>query len=123
MAIRTLFFIVPSLLFLIFDSILPSLSVGFKMQGSQALPTRTGGARKSKGGKTPQWYQVIGLSIFNICLGVAIQAGVELLFTELLHIPSALQITTTLPMPWSIAKDVGKGLVLREVISKSRPSP
>lgn len=115
LAIRTLFFVIPSLLFLIFDSILPSLSVGFKTQGGEALPTRTGGARKSKRSKVPQWYQVIGLSLLNICLGVAIQAGVELLFTDVFHIRSALKVTTTLPMPWSIATDIAKALVLREV--------
>jgi hypothetical protein len=116
LAIRILFFVIPSLLFLIFDSILPSLAVGFKSQGCQALPTRTGAAPKSRKGNAPLWYQVIALSLLNICFGVAVQTGVELLFTEVFHIRSALKITTTLPMPWSIVKDVGKGLVLREVI-------
>jgi hypothetical protein len=107
---------VPSLLFLVFDSILPSLSVGLKTQGAAALPTRTGGVQGARrGGNRPQWYQVIGLSLLNIFLSVAIQAGVELLFTEAFHIRSALKVTTTLPMPWSIAKDVLRGLLLREV--------
>jgi hypothetical protein len=38
-----------------------------------------------------------------------------LLFTHVFKIRSALKITTTLPMPFSIAKDVVRGLVLREV--------
>lgn len=59
---------------------------------------------------------MIGLSLFNICLGVAIQAGVEMLFTEVLNIRSALKVTTALPMPWGLAKDVVRGLLLREVI-------
>ena len=111
LAIRLLFFVAPSLLFLIFDSIIPSLAVNIKTQGDAALPTR--GGRKS--GNRPPWFQVIGLSLFNICLGVAVQAGVELLFTDVFHIRSALKITTTLPMPFSIAKDVARGFVLREV--------
>jgi hypothetical protein len=116
LAIRILFFLLPSLVFLLFDSVLPSLSVGLKTQGGEALPTRTGVTQRARRGrKTPQWYQVLGLSLFNICLGLAIQAGVELLFTEVFHIRSALKITTTLPMPWSIAQDVGKALVMREV--------
>jgi hypothetical protein len=82
-----------------------------KTQGDAALPTR--GGRKS--GNRPPWFQVIGLSLFNICLGVAVLAGVELLFTDVFHIRSALKITTTLPMPFSIAKDVARGFVLREV--------
>ncbi len=38
-----------------------------------------------------------------------------MLFTEVFHIRSALKVTTTLPMPWSIAKNVLRGLLLREV--------
>lgn len=114
LAIRGLFLLVPSLLFLLIDSIVPSLAVSFKSQGTQALPTRTAGGRGSRGGRS-QWYQVVGLSLFNICLGIAIQAGVEQLFTEVLGFRSALKVTTTLPMPWSILKDVARGLVLREV--------
>lgn len=113
LAIRTLFFILPSLLFLLFDSIIPSVSVSFKTQGESALPTRTSGGSR-RGGRS-QWYQVIGLSLFNIVLCIGIQSGVELLFTEVIGIRSALKVTTTLPMPWSILKDVGRTLVLREV--------
>ena len=121
LAIRALFFLVPSLLFLLFDSIIPSLAVGMKTQGSAALPTRTGGVRvKKRGSGAPSVLQVIGLSLFNIFLGVAIQSAVELLFTEVLHIRSALKVSTTLPMPWSIFKDVVRGLLLREVCTAFR---
>ena len=116
LAVRVLFFLLPSILFLVFDSALPSLAVGIKRQGAPALPTRTGGVSGARRvSSRPQWYQVVALSIFNICLGVAIQAGVELFFTEVLHIRSALKVTTTLPMPWSIAKDIARSLLLREV--------
>jgi len=115
LAIRAIFFLVPSLLFLLIDSILPSVIVNIKTQGSSALPTRTGGARNSKKGNRPPWYFVMGLSLINILLSVALQAGIELLFTELLHFRSALQVTTTLPMPWSIARHVLRSLFLREV--------
>jgi hypothetical protein len=123
LGVRVLFFLVPSLLFLLFDSIIPSLAVGLKTQGASALPTRTGGvhgARKGKG--RPQWYRVLGVSLLNITLSIALQVTVELLFTEVLGIRSALKITTTLPMPWSIAKDVVRSLMLREV-SPLDPQP
>lgn len=116
LVVRLFFFLAPALLFLLFDSIVPSLAVGLKTQDAPALPTRTGsihGAKKSK--RRPQWYSVLGISLLNICLSIALQAAVELLFTKALKIRSALKITTTLPMPWSIAKDVTRGLVLREV--------
>ncbi|APA06339.1 hypothetical protein SS1G_01140 [Sclerotinia sclerotiorum 1980 UF-70] len=113
--IRLLFFIIPSLLFLLFDSIIPSLSVGVKRQGKQALPTRTGGIKVSRS-KVPKWYEVVGISIFNILLGIGIQAGLEMFLTEILHYKTALRVTTTLPMPWSIAKDALKCLLVREVL-------
>jgi hypothetical protein len=116
---RTIFWLVPSILFMVFDTIIPSLAVGIKSQGGSALPTRTGGVRVSRKGSRPEWYTVIGISIFNICLGVAVQAGVELLFTEVLHIRSALKVTTTLPLPWGIAKDIFRSLLLREVPPQS----
>ncbi|KAI9644631.1 hypothetical protein NHQ30_006655 [Ciborinia camelliae] len=115
LGIRILFFVVPSLLFLLFDSIIPSISVGIKRQGKLALPTGTGGIKISRA-KTPKWYGVVGLSLFNILLGVGIQAGLEMLLTQILHYKSALRVTTTLPMPWSIAKDVLKCFLVREVL-------
>jgi hypothetical protein len=87
-----------------------------KRQGAPALPTRTGGVQGTRrGGGRPEWYSVLGLSLLNVFLGVAIQAGVEFLFTEVLGIRSALKVTTTLPMPWSIAKEIVRSLLLREV--------
>ncbi|KFY02824.1 hypothetical protein O988_01880 [Pseudogymnoascus sp. VKM F-3808] len=116
LAVRVACFILPALFFLLFDSIIPSLAVGLKIQGAAALPTRTGGvrgAKKSKG--TPPWWQVIGVSLFNILLSAGIQILVELLFTEVLGWRSAMKVSTKLPMPWSIAKDLLRGLVIREI--------
>ena len=115
LGIRIIFWLVPSILFMIFDTIIPSLAVGMKLQGGDALPTRTGGVKVSRRNGRPQWYTVIGISLLNICLEVAVQAGVELLFTEVFSIRSALKVTTTLPMPWGLAKDVVRCLLLREV--------
>lgn len=108
LAVRVLFYILPSTLFLIFDGALPSAAVGLKAQGNVALP---GNAAKGR------WWRVALVSVGNMLLGVALQAGVEALFTEVLHIRSALKVTTTLPMPWAIAKDLVRGLLLREVRS------
>ncbi|TVY26846.1 hypothetical protein LHYA1_G004440 [Lachnellula hyalina] len=116
LAIRAIFFLLPSLLFLLFDSLLPSVIVNIKTQGEAALPTRSGGSRGSRKGGRPPWYFVIGVSLLNILLSVALQVGIELLFTQVLHIRSALQVTTTLPMPWSIAKYVIRSLFLREIL-------
>lgn len=116
LGIRLIFFLLPSLLFLLIDSLLPSLIINIKAQGAAALPTRTGGARSRKRSGTPPWYTVLALSLFNILLSVALQISIELLFTKVLLIRSALQVTTSLPMPWSIAKYVLRSLILREVL-------
>jgi hypothetical protein len=116
LSIWVLFYLVPSLLFLLFDSAIPSLAVGLKTQGVAALPARAGGVQGAKRGKgRPQWYKVLGLSLLNIGISIGLQVAVELVFTKAIGIRSALKITTTLPMPWSIGKDVIRGLVLREV--------
>ncbi|RDW89078.1 hypothetical protein BP6252_01110 [Coleophoma cylindrospora] len=118
LGIRVLFWLMPATLFLIFDSILPSLAVGIKHQSEASLPTRGRSKTKisTKSTSRPQWFSVIALSLVNITLSAALQAGVELLFTQVFHIRSALKITTTLPMPFSILKDLARSLLLREVL-------
>jgi len=97
---RVLFFIVPSILFLAFDSIIPSLAVGMKTQGASALPTsnrwcsRVEKKRSSVTKVSGHWSEH-----FHIILGVAVQAGIEFLFAEVINIRSALKVTTTLPIP------------------------
>lgn len=108
--IRLLFYILPSLGFLAFDSATPALAVGIKEHGETALPMS-----EENGGKKGRWWKVALVSIGNVLLGVAIQTGTEFLFTQVLHLQSVLKLSTGLPMPWGIAKDLFLGLFLREV--------
>lgn len=110
LAIRVLFYILPSLGFLAFDSFAPKVAAGIKEHGVDALPLKDE-PRNTRSA----WWKIALFSLGNVLLGVALQAGVELLFTQVLHIRSALRITTTLPLPWGIALDLVKGLLLREV--------
>ena len=112
LGIRLLFYILPSLGFLAFDSAAPSLAAGIKEYGDAALPMS-----EENGGKKGRWWKVAFVSIGNVFLGVAIQTGIELLFTQVLHLQSVLKLSTGLPMPWGIAKDLFLGLLLREVCS------
>ncbi|KAI9894225.1 MAG: hypothetical protein M1814_004079 [Vezdaea aestivalis] len=132
LAIRILFFIFPSLLFLLFDSALPSLSRSLKTQGSRALPTRTLTSRPSTSRRRrataavpsfknparvgPAWYLIIGLSLVNLILGACLQILVEKLLVKTLGVRSALKVTTALPFPWAIAKDLSRGFAAREAI-------
>lgn len=112
LGIRLFFCILPSLAFLFFDSATPALAVGIKEHGETALPMSEG-----NGGKKGRWWKVALVGIGNVLLGVAIQTGIELLFTQVLHLQSVLKLSTGLPMPWGIAKDLFLGLLLREVRS------
>lgn len=95
--IQLLCYVVPGLLFLLFDTAFPSLSGAVKTHGDVALPGRYGRRRVAK---------MAAWSILNVALGVALQAGLELLLTKVLRVRTSLNLSKTMPMPWSIAKQV-----------------
>ena len=117
LGVRLLFYVLPSLGFLAFDAALPNVAVAMKEHGDAALPLG-----EEQGGRKGRWWRVTLVSIANVLLGISLQAGIELLFTRLLHIRSALKISTSLPMPWGIAIDLIRGILLREVGHSSRTS-
>ncbi|KAJ9616766.1 hypothetical protein H2200_000485 [Cladophialophora chaetospira] len=112
LAVRLIFYVFPSLFFLAFDTLVPSAAENFKALGNSALPLRNASRKR-----TIAMARRVGWSIFNALLGVAIQASVELLFTRVLLWRSALRVTTTLPLPWGIIKDLAKGYLLREILT------
>ncbi|OAG41996.1 hypothetical protein AYO21_03731 [Fonsecaea monophora] len=111
LAVRILFYLVPSLLFLGFDVLAPSVAENFKALGDSALPFKNAGRKK-----TLLLSRIVGWSIFNLFLGVVAQALLELLFTRVLLWPSALRVTTALPLPWDILKDLVQAYLCREMI-------
>ncbi|KAI4188536.1 MAG: hypothetical protein LQ348_003911 [Seirophora lacunosa] len=112
LGIRLLFYLVPAFAFLAFDAAVPKLAVKIKEHGETALPMG-----EEHGGVGGRWWKVALVSTANVLLGVAMQISVELAFTKILHIRSALKISTSLPLPWSIAVDLIRGLFLREILS------
>ena len=110
LAVRLLFYLLPSLGFLLFDATLPGLAVNLKEHGEVALALCD-----EQGGKKGRWWKVMLVTIGNVLAGVALQTAIEYLFTEVFHIRSALKVTTRLPMPWSIAKNLLQGFLFREV--------
>ncbi|MCJ1318681.1 hypothetical protein MMC15_004011 [Xylographa vitiligo] len=109
---RLVFYLLPSAGFLLFDSAVPGIAVNIKEHGDVALPLS-----EEQGGRQGRWWKVALVGTGNVLLGVALQTAVEYLFTDVLHIRSALKITSTLPMPWGIAKDLLRGLLLREMLT------
>ncbi len=112
LGVRILFYILPSLGFLAFDSATPNLAVNIKEHGETALPMGD-----EQGGRNGRWWKVTLVSIGNVMMGVAIQMSLEALFTQVLQMRSLLKISVYVPMPWSIAKDLVLGLLLREVLT------
>ncbi|KAH8151810.1 uncharacterized protein LAJ45_03801 [Morchella importuna] len=104
LAVRLIFFWIPSLLFLLFDTLLPSLSQDFKIRGAAALPN----PRKS--------WKVVAWAMFNMLLGAGIQAAVETFLIDGIHWKSALRVSNALPMPGGVALDLLKAFLLREVL-------
>jgi hypothetical protein len=105
-AVQILLYLLPAILFLLFDTGLPSLAAQIKAQGDLALPGRSGRKKVAK---------IAGWSIFNLLMGIALQLGLELLLTKVLHVRSALSLSKTMPLPWTIAKQVGTLILLRGV--------
>lgn len=112
LAVRILFYVLPSAAMLAADIAFPGLSSSLKVQGEDALPL------KDMRRKTVfRFAKVIGISLFNVLLGVLAQGAVEWLLTIQLGKTAALKVTTTLPLPWGIVKDLLKGLVARDVLT------
>ncbi|EXJ91120.1 hypothetical protein A1O1_04227 [Capronia coronata CBS 617.96] len=112
LAVKILFYILPSAFFLLFDALLPSAAENLKTLGDSALPFKSASRQR-----TVRMLRTLGWSLFNVLLGVVLQALVEVFFTRVLVIRSALRVTTTLPLPFGIAKDLARGYLLREVIT------
>lgn len=107
LAVRVLFFLLPSIAFLAFDCATPSLSKNVKAYGEKILPSKASNERLP---------QIASVAIFNVLLSVATQAALELSFTEVFHLRSILKVTSFVPLPWTIFKDVLKGLALRGIL-------
>ncbi|KIV97030.1 hypothetical protein PV10_00834 [Exophiala mesophila] len=112
LAVRIFFYIIPSLFFVAFDVLLPSAAENFKALGDAALPFKD-----AKRKQVIRHFRIIGWSLLNIILSVAVQGCVEILFTQVFLIRSALRVTTTLPLPFGILKDITKGYLVREILA------
>ncbi|KAF2121388.1 hypothetical protein BDV96DRAFT_640781 [Lophiotrema nucula] len=113
--LRITCYLLPSALFLLIDTLVPSLAVELKAQGELALPSRQkGGARKVR--------RVVAWSVVNTLLAVALQAGIEWLVTDVLKMRSLLKVKGSawslnhLPNPWSLVKHAIIGLVSRNIL-------
>jgi len=102
--IRLLCYLLPALALFAFDVSIPSLAEQIKEQGAYALPGRLGRKRLTR---------VVGWSVVNTVLGVALTLGLEILFARVLKVRSLLSVSKQLPFPWKAVQTVLGGLILR----------
>jgi len=112
LAVKILFYVLPSGAMLLVDILFPGVSASFKSLGDDALPLQDT-RRKS----VFKFARLLGWSVFNVVFGVMVQCLVEWLLTVRLGRPAAVRVTTTLPLPWGIVKDLLKGLVARDALT------
>ncbi|KXG46893.1 Fatty acid hydroxylase [Penicillium griseofulvum] len=94
-AVRVLFFALPSLIFFLFDILTPSAAIHIKAYGATGLP---GGKRRRR--IRAKELKVAAWALFNLCLGIAMQGLLETLLVQTLGKRSALKVSMKLPMPF-----------------------
>ncbi|KAG6117407.1 hypothetical protein E4U13_001144 [Claviceps humidiphila] len=105
LVLRVIFWLIPSLVFLLFDIGVPSLAEGLKHGGRSSLPPRN--VRKLA--------KLLGLAVLNIFLCMAVEAIVTMAYT-LVFKRHIFKMTSTLPLPWTITKHCTFILMTREVL-------
>jgi hypothetical protein len=112
LAIRVVFYLMPSLAFFAFDYLFPSAAVAAKTQGKSGLPLKNASRTTSY-----RYLRIIGWSAANILLSTIAQFAIEFLLTKVLLYHSALRVTTTLPTPFAIIVDLARGYIVREILT------
>jgi hypothetical protein len=105
-ALRLALWLAPSLFFLAFDTLLPSLSESIKQNGASALPPRDGHSLA----------KLAGLVVFNLALETTVEAATSLGLSTLLKTP-IFRTSTTLPLPWQMIKHLALLFTAREVLT------
>ncbi|KAI1363124.1 sterol desaturase family [Xylaria arbuscula] len=106
LAVRIVFWLVPSLFFLFFDTALPSLAESIKLYGSASLPRRNAASL----------FRQALLAIFNLVLFTALEGAISMAATSLLHRP-LFKTSSTLPLPWQIVKHIATLYIARETLT------
>lgn len=109
-AFRFAFFVVPSIIFFLFDVLTPSAAVVIKAHGEAGLP---GGKKRFK--LRLKEFKIAGCALGNVLLSILTQTAIEWFFTRVLRVRSAIRVAVSLPTPWTIGQDIFFAFVLREV--------
>ncbi|THC97562.1 hypothetical protein EYZ11_002985 [Aspergillus tanneri] len=110
-AVRLLFYVLPSLLFFLFDILTPSAAMMIKVNGEGGLPS---GRRRGK--IRLKDIKIAGWGLANVILSIVVQAIIEKIRISAFGARSSLKVSIKLPMPWEMTKDLLRGLLVREVM-------
>lgn len=102
LALRLVLWLAPSLVFLAFDTLLPSLAEGIKFAGAASIPRRP--------------LRLLGLAVFNMLLVTAVEGALSYGFTYVTRQP-LFRTSSTLPLPWQLFKHILALLTAREVLT------
>lgn len=102
LVLRIILWLIPSLLFLGFDTFIPSVAGGMKFAGAASLPRK------------PQ--RLVLLAVFNMLLVTGVEAALAYGFNFATGKP-LFRTTSTLPLPWQLFKHSITLLTAREVLT------
>lgn len=105
-AIHIVFWLIPSLIFLAFDTALPSLSESIKHNGASALPPRS----------AKFLVKLTCLILFNLALETGLQTAISFGLASLFKTP-VFRTSTALPLPWQMIKHIAILFSLRELLT------
>ena len=114
LAIRTLFYLLPSLAFFAFDALVPSAAEGFKATGAAALPLKSPSRRK-----TLRYARFLAWSTGNVLLSTLLRTAIAFALKAWYPTSPALSVSIALPAPFNMLKGLVKGYLLREVLTYS----
>ncbi|EGO58835.1 hypothetical protein NEUTE1DRAFT_116279, partial [Neurospora tetrasperma FGSC 2508] len=106
LGIRLVFWLLPSLVFLLFDTLCPGISVSLKYKGAVDLQDRN----------VRTHARLLGLGLLNLLTSTAVQALISLGVSTLFGVP-VFRTTTTLPLPWQMAKHIAILYLGREILT------
>lgn len=115
---RLTFYLLPSIVFFILDIAAPGTSASFKERGESGLPT---GSKRTK--PSLQELKIAGWSLANLALGIVVQMTIEAFLVKTPKLRPAVQMAISVPMPWTITKQLLRGFLLREVCTYQQFHP
>ncbi|KAM0234034.1 hypothetical protein ACHAP5_010212 [Fusarium lateritium] len=106
LAIRTVLYLIPSLLTLLFDASVPSVAESIKLGGRASLPPRN----------TRVIARQVGVAALNLAIVTAVEGASSVGFNYILK-EDDFKTNSALPLPWQLAKHILLMLTAREVLT------